>query len=80
MYINEITTFLGWCTVINIAIYAFSALFIIVFKNFTITLQSKLIDIDAEELPTLYFKYLANFKLAVIIFNLTPYIALRLMT
>ena len=35
MNINEVTTFLGWCSVINFFIYALSAVFILVFKNFT---------------------------------------------
>lgn len=79
MNINEITVFLGWCTVVNLSIYAFSTLFITVFKSFTISLHSKLIGIDALELPSLYFKYLGNYKIGILIFNFAPYIALRLM-
>jgi hypothetical protein len=79
MTINEITLFFGWCTVINLSIYAFSALFIIVFKKFTVRLHSKLVGMDASKLPPLYFQYLGNYKIAIIILNLAPYIALKLM-
>ncbi len=79
MYINEITIFFGWCTVINMGIYTLSALFIIVFKDFTTSLHSKLMGMSASELPLLYFNYMGNYKIAIIIFNLTPYIALKLM-
>ena len=77
--INELTTFFGWCTVINLGVYLFSALFIIVFKRFTINLHSKILGIEASELPNMYFKFLGNYKIAIILFNLSPYIALKLM-
>jgi hypothetical protein len=79
MDINEVTVFLGWCTVINISIYVFSALFIVLFKSFITGLHSALVGMDASELPSLYFKYLGNYKVSILVFNLTPYIALRLM-
>jgi hypothetical protein len=79
MNINEMTIFLGWCTVINLSVYLFSALTIIVFKRFTTKLHSKIMDLDAEALPKLYFNYLGNYKLGILIFNLAPYIALKLM-
>lgn len=77
--INELTTFFGWCTVINLGVYLFSALFIIVFKRFTINLHSKILGIEASELPNMYFKFLGNYKIGIILFNLSPYIALKLM-
>ena len=79
MYINEITTFFGWCTVINMAVYLFSALAIIVFKRFTTKLHSNVMGIDAKALPAMYFYYLGNYKLGIMIFNLAPYFALKLM-
>lgn len=77
--INELSVFFGWCTVINLSIYAFSALFIIVFKRFTMSLHSKVVGIDSAELPKLYFKFLSNYKVAILMFNLAPYISLKLM-
>jgi len=79
MSLNEITVFFGWCTVLNFSIYAFSALFIIVFKNFTISLHSKLVGLDYTDLPIMYFKFLGNYKIGILIFNITPYFALKLM-
>lgn len=78
--INELTMFFGWCTVINFLVYLFSALFIIVFKDFTTQLHSKIVGIDATELPKLYFQFLGNYKIAILLINLTPYLALKLMT
>ncbi|MEI6897714.1 MAG: hypothetical protein V5786_09570 [Psychromonas sp.] len=77
--VNELTTFLGWCTLVNMSVLAFAALFITVFKSFAINLHSHLFGLNAAELPTLYFKYLANYKIGILLFNLAPYLALKLM-
>ena len=79
MDVNQMTFFFGWCTVINLAVYAFSALFIIVFKDFTIRLHSNIMGLEPAELPALYFKFMGNFKILIIVFNLAPYLALKLM-
>lgn len=79
MNINEITTFLGWCTVINMCVIAFAAIFLLWFKSFAINIHSTLTGVNAAELPTLYFSYMANYKIGILIFNLVPYISLKLM-
>ena len=33
-----------------------------------------------EDLPALYLQYLGNFKLAVVLLNITPYIALKIVS
>lgn len=78
--VNELTSFFGWCTVINSAFYLFSGLFIFGFKNFTINLHSKIAGIDPAELPKMYFTFMGNFKVAILLFNLTPYLALTLIS
>ena len=77
--INQITVFLGWCTAINFSIYVFSALALFVFKDLIINIHSKFSGVNASKLPTLYFQYLANYKIAIIVLNFVPYIALRFM-
>ena len=76
--VNELTTFFGWCTLINLGVYLFSALFIIAFKSFTINLHSKIVGVEASELPNMYFKFLGNYKIGILLLNLSPYIALKL--
>jgi hypothetical protein len=79
MDINQITTFLGWCTAINMGVLAFAAIFLFIFKGFAINIHSKLTGVSVSKLPSLYFSYLANYKIAILIFNLVPYVALTLM-
>ncbi len=75
--INELTDFFGWCTVINLGFYLFSAIFIIIFKGFTMDMHSKMVGVDTAKLPSMYFKFLGNYKIGILLFNLTPYIALK---
>jgi len=77
--IQTITTFLGWCSVVNLGIYLLTALALMGFRNPVKKIHSKLAAVSGERLDELYFNYLANFKLALIILNITPYVALKLM-
>ena len=76
---SAITTFLGWCTVINIGLYAFSALMIVLFGRFTKRMHRLLFTLDEKTLDTLYFNFLGHYKLAIFLFNLVPYLALKIM-
>lgn len=80
MNINDVILFLGWCTVINLAILMITSIALFTFKGFIVSVHSKLTGVSITELPPLYFSYMANFKLAIILFNLTPYISLKLMS
>ncbi|OBT09503.1 hypothetical protein A9264_08895 [Vibrio sp. UCD-FRSSP16_10] len=79
MDINQIATFLGWCTTINIGMLIFATTFLFLFKDFTMSVHSKITGVRRSHLPTLYFSYLANYKVGILLLNLTPYIVLKLM-
>jgi len=73
-----LTAIFGWCAVINIALLLFSSLWVTVFREFTKRLHSTLMQVDASELNAYYFQYLGNYKLLILVLNIVPYIALRL--
>lgn len=75
----SITTFLGWCTLINIGILTYSTVMLSVFKEPVKRIHSKLFGINQDELVTTYFNFLGNYKLAIFLFNLVPYCALKIM-
>ncbi|PCJ34458.1 MAG: hypothetical protein COA75_13520 [Cellvibrionales bacterium] len=77
--ISAITTFFGWCTVVNLGIYAITALALTLFRNIIKDLHSKLMGVPTDKLDELYFNYLGKFKLAIITLSITPYIALKVM-
>lgn len=79
MTLDTLTAFLGWCTVINIAVLIVSTLVITAFKQSILTLHSKMFGLISADLPMVYFNYLGNYKIAIYILNLVPYIALKIM-
>lgn len=77
--LDFVIQFLGWCSVINLALLSVSAISIGLFRNQIISIHAGIFGIKEKKLPKIYFKFLANFKSFVILFNLTPYIALKIM-
>ena len=76
--IEQLTAFFGWCTLINIGLLLFSTLILAAVKDYAIKLHSKIFDLDPATLPSIYFEYLGRLKLLDIVFNLVPYVALRI--
>jgi hypothetical protein len=79
MDMETLTTFFGWCTVINIGILMFTTLLLAVLRDFVTSLHSKIMGVDKEKLPDAYFEYLGKYKIAIIVLNLVPYVSLKLM-
>jgi hypothetical protein len=72
-------TFFGWATLINMALLLIAVLAITFLRCPIAKIHSRLFGMSEAELAPLYFQYLANYKLLVIIFNLVPYVALKIM-
>ena len=79
MTLTEFTTFLGWCAVINYGLMIVSALAIMIWREPIARLHSKLFALDEADMPKLYFDYLGKFKILVIVFNIVPWVALKVM-
>jgi hypothetical protein len=79
MSIETLTELLAWITAVNIGLLLLTTILLFLMKDFAVKIHSKMFDIDAKDLNRMYFDYLGRFKVLVIVFNLGPYIALRLM-
>ena len=80
MTLDALTTFFGWCAVINIAVLLISTALIMIFKQGIRGLHSKFFDVRQDELPAMYFNYLGNYKIATYVLSIVPYIALKIMS
>jgi len=77
---ETLTIFLGWCTVINISVLLLSTILLVALKESVLKIHNRLFGLDEETLSLAYFQYLGNYKIAIYILNLVPYIALKIMT
>jgi len=79
MTIETITELLGWVSIINIAILLLSTLALITMRGVITRIHSSLFGLDEKDLGRAYFQYLAQYKIAIIVFNIAPYLALKIM-
>ena len=77
--LSQLATFFGWTTIINIVLLAISSIAVIAFRGSISVMHGKMFGMETADLSRAYFQYIAQFKMAIIIFSLTPYIALKLM-
>ncbi len=78
MTIETLTELFGWITIINMGLLMVTTVMILLMKGVAIKMHSKMFAIEEKDLNRMYFQYLGNFKILVIVFNLTPYIALKI--
>ncbi len=78
MELETIRAFFAWCSVINMALLLWWALFLLLAHDWTYRLHSKWFNISVEQFDTIHYAGIAVFKLGVFMFNLAPYFALRI--
>jgi hypothetical protein len=76
--VETIREILGWSTALNVGILLFSALALIVAGSPIKRLHVKMFGVSEDDLSLAYFQYLARYKIAILVFNLTPYLSLRI--
>ena len=79
MNIEQLTTFLGWCTIVNVIVLFLAGIGVMSLRNWMVGIHSSMFGIGESQLANQYFQYLANYKIAIFIFNLAPYVALRIL-
>ena len=74
-----LTIFLGWTALINIAVLLFSTVMVLAIRERISNIHAKLFGLDQADVGRAYFQYLAQYKIAILVFNIAPYLALRIM-
>ena len=68
----------GWCTLINFGFLLWWGIAILFFHDFVYRLHGKLFKMTLEEFDKIHYVGIAFFKLFIIVFNLVPYLAMRI--
>lgn len=77
---NEtLTELLGWASVVNIALLFISTIMVIAIRGPISKIHSSLFGLDEKDLGRAYFQYIAQYKIAIIVLDIAPYIALKIM-
>jgi len=78
MTIQKLTAFFKWCSIINGSLLLLSTLMMVFATDFIFDLQSLMFEISFTEFNTLWYSLLGLYEILFYIFNLAPYIALKI--
>jgi hypothetical protein len=78
MTLEAIRSMLAWCAVINYGILLWWFLFFVLAHDWTYRVHSKWFPIPVDRFDAVHYAGIAFFKLLILVFNLTPYLALRI--
>ena len=76
MDISQVTAIFGWMLVINLAVYLFAAAVIVFAGNWAARFEARITGVPESEWPRLFIDYLSRYKIAIMVFNLAPWLAL----
>ena len=79
MDIERLSEFLGWCSVLNMIILTIVSLSLFNGLDRIMKIHRQFIALSDDELKAQYFRYLATYKVLILLFNIVPYVALRIM-
>ena len=78
--IETLAMFLGWCTAINVGVLLLFVLTFSVFHEVFASISAKMFGITREEAAVTFFRVFQQYRLALVILNIAPYIALKIMS
>jgi tetrahydromethanopterin S-methyltransferase subunit E len=80
MSIEALATFFGWCTVINVGLLLLVlALTAAVNKEgFPFDLIARIFGITTAEVRATHFRVFQQYRFAIVMFNLAPYLAIKI--
>jgi hypothetical protein len=76
--IENLRTLLGWCTILNMAMLAVWSLAFVFAHDFVFRMHTRWFRISEERFDEIHYTMMGYYKLAVFLFNLAPYLVLRL--
>ena len=78
MTLEIIRNALGWCTIINAAVLMIWLLFFMAGRDWIYRIHSRWFRISEEKFDGIHYAGMAYFKMAILVLNLVPYLALRI--
>lgn len=79
MTMTELTELFGWMTLINIGLLVVATFSLMLMRDWVEPIHQRLFSLKPRVLRKVYMQYIAYYKIVVLVFNLTPYLALKIM-
>jgi len=78
MTIEILRGFFGWCAVINMGLLLWWALFLWLGHDFVYRVHGGWYKLSVERFDAIHYTGMLYFKIGIFIFNIVPYLALRI--
>ena len=78
MTLEVIRDMLAWCSVINLGLLIFWVLFYTAARGMIVKFHGGIFDLTQEQLSKIHYQGIILFKMGIALFNLAPYLALRI--
>ncbi len=76
--LEVIRSVLGWCMVMNFGVLLVWFLFFVLVKGWVYRMHTQWFKVSEERFNVIHYQAIAYFKLAIIFFNVVPYLALKI--
>ncbi len=74
-----LAAFFGWCAAINIGLLVVASIFLTLVRGPIARIHGRMFGLDEVDLSRQYLQYLGQYKIAILVLNLIPYIVLKIM-
>ena len=78
MTLELVRHLLAWCAIVNLGILLWWFLFFTLAHEWVYNFHGKWFNLSKEQFDTIQYGGMAVYKIGIILFNLVPYIALRI--
>ena len=75
---ETIRAVLAWSSLLNLGMLTFAAIIMTVAGDAVKRIHSRFYSLSDTDLDCAYFQYLGNYKIMIFVFNLAPYLAMRI--
>ncbi len=79
MTLDQLTTFLGISSLLNVGLILIITFILMVFQGFAKGVHAYMFNVDKGSLPLVYVYFLSFYKILILFFNLVPYVVLKIM-
>ena len=74
---DNLRIFFGWCSVINLGILLYWIIALVFARDLVFQTHTWWFEISEERFDEIHYVMMGYYKLAVLLFNVTPYLVLR---
>ena len=78
--VAALAEFFGWCTIINLGIYLFTVIALILFRDMAFRINARIFSISQKDVARVSFQYVGAYKLAITMLCFVPWVALKIMS